>query len=80
MNYWKFQRDLDLSALEKRAPRCAETIRRLDAADEELAAALLFGATEPGRTRDDVVDRLCSAQKCLDEDINVLLLLHELCG
>jgi hypothetical protein len=81
-NLFKLAHDQELSALEKRAPRTATAIRACEAADEHLAAALLMGAAEKGRSREDVFDRLKSAESaCWDAAAkpNVLLLISELC-
>ena len=82
-NLFKIAHDQELSAIEKRAPRTAAAIRACEAADEDVAAAMLMGAAEEGRSREDVLERLRSAvSACWDEAAkpDVLLLISELCS
>ena len=82
-NLFKMMHEQELSAIEKRAPYTTAAIRACEAADEDVAAALLMGAAEEGCSRDDVLERLHSAvSACWDEAAkpDVLLLISELCG
>ena len=82
-NLFKMMHEQELSAIEKRAPHTIAAIRACEAADEDVAAAMLMGAAEEGRSREDVLERLTSAASaCWDEVAkpDVLLLISELCG
>lgn len=80
-NLFKLAHDQELSALEQRAPHTVAAIRACEAADEDVAAALLMGAAEEGHSREDVLERLHSAASaCWDEAAkpDILLLISEL--
>lgn len=80
-NLFKLAHEQELSVIERRAPHTAAAIRTCEAADEDVAAALLMGAAETGRSREDILERLHSAASaCWDEAAkpDILLLISEL--